>query len=520
MWQRFTVADLRIITHYIGKLLLFLTAAELVPLVVALGMQEWHAAARYCLSAGFALTIGSLLCMVLPSPGKLSSKNALAITGLAWIILTFFSALPLSLSGHFGSYLDAVFEAMSAWTTTGASLAVDLDHMAFADNMWRIFMQCMGGLGVVVIALSLGMFGRSVDSSLYSSEGRSEHVVPNILTTSRFIVKFALVINIVAGTILFGLCVLIGMEPVRAFFNGMWLSMASFATGGMTSMSPGMIYYHSGLIEVVVMTVILFGAINFTLHSEVWRGRIEHFFNDIEIRTLVVWLSIVVLVFVANLCAAHVYDDLPVVLRRSVFTVVSAFSSTGFQTISTNQLATVIPSGGLLILAFCMAVGGSSGSTAGGIKAFRIGIMLKELSAYFKDVLAPDSARQMVTYYHVGRRPLEGSIVRANMAVIFLYGVVLLAAVIITVAYGYGASLSIFECVSMTSNIGMSAGIITPGMPDVLKVVYIVCMWTGRLEFVAIFALIIALVSSMRPRRVKALTFSKVRDSISSFKAK
>ncbi len=501
MWQRFILSDFRIITHYIGKLLLFLTAVELVPFAVGLFLQEWNAVARYSIGIGTSLSVGALLCMVMPSPGKLSSKNALAITGLAWIVLTLFSALPLSLSGHFDSYLDAVFEAMSAWTTTGASLANDLDHLATADNMWRIFMQCMGGLGVVVIALSLGMFGKSVDSSLYSSEGRSEHVVPNILTTSRFIVKFALMVNLVFGGVLVVLCMLIGMDPIRAFFNGIWLSMASFATGGMTSMSPGMVYYHSGLIEAVVMVVIMFGAINFTLHSEVWRGRIEHFFKDIEIRTLAIWLSVVVFVFVVNLCAANVYDDLSVILRRGVFTVVSAFSSTGFQTISTNQLATVIPSGGLLILAFCMAVGGSSGSTAGGIKAFRIGIMFKELAAYLKDVLAPDSARQMVMYYHVGRRPLQASIVRANMAVVILYGVVLLTAVVITVAYGYGASLSIFECVSMTSNIGMSAGVVTPGMPDALKVVYIVCMWTGRLEFVAIFALLIALISSVKPRR-------------------
>ena len=104
--------------------------------------------------------------------------------------------------------------------------------------------------------------------------------------------------------------------------------------------------------------------------------------------------------FVAALCTSNLYDELPTLLRRGVFTVVSAFSSTGFQTISTNQMTTVISSGALLIIVFCMAIGGSAGSTSGGIKALRVGILAKELVAYIKDMLAPASARQMVSYYH------------------------------------------------------------------------------------------------------------------------
>ena len=188
--------------------------------------------------------------------------------------------------------------------------------MAIADNMWRFTMQCIGGQGVVVIALSLGLFGRAVDSSLYSSEGRSEHVIPNIMQTARFIVRFSAAFIIIGTVVLSLLCFFVGMEPLRAFFNGLWLSVASFNTGGMASMSPGILYYHSGLIELVVMVLILLGSINFTLHSEVWKGRIDHFFKDIEIRTLAIWLSIVVAAFVAALCTANLYDELPTLLRR------------------------------------------------------------------------------------------------------------------------------------------------------------------------------------------------------------
>ena len=336
MWQKFSFYDFRVIAHYLGVLMMFLAAAECVPFVVAVVLGEWQPASHYLFGMGVALIVGSLLRLILPSPGKLTPKQALAVTGFAWLALALLGCIPLYMSGHYGSMLDAVFEGMSAWTTTGCSLVQDIDHMSIADNTWRFTMQCIGGQGVVVIALSLGLFGRAVDSSLYSSEGRSEHVIPNIMQTARFIVRFSMA-TIVIGTILTtAACLFIGMAPVRAFFNGLWLAVASFNTGGMTSMSTGIIYYHCAPLEIVIMVLILLGSINFTLHSEVWKGHIEHFFRDIEIRTLVVWLSVILVAFVATLCAAKIYDDLPTLLRRAAFTVVAAFSSTGFQTISVN----------------------------------------------------------------------------------------------------------------------------------------------------------------------------------------
>lgn len=501
MWQKFTFDDFRVVAHYLGVLVLFLSIALCIPLVTAVAMGEWAAASRYLLAAGVSLVIGSLLRLFMVNPRRLTTKQALAATAFAWLVLTLVGSIPLALSGHYGSLLDAIFESMSAWTTTGASLVQDLDHMSTADNMWRFTMQCIGGQGVVVIALSLGLFGRAVDSSLYSSEGRSEHVIPNIMQTARFIVRFSAAF-IVAGTVIFlVICLALGMEPVRAFFNGLWLSVASFNTGGMTAMSTGILYYHCGVLEVVAMVLIVMGSINFTLHSEVWRGRIEQFFRDIEVRTLAVWLTVIACTFVATLCASGTYSDLPTLLRRAVFTVIATFSSTGFQTISTNQLTTVIPSGALLILVFCMAVGGSSGSTTGGIKMMRVGILAKETVAYVKDLLAPPSARQAVTYYHVGKRRIDVGLVRANLAVLLLYGIAFLITTIVTLAYGYDAATSMFEAVSMTSNIGMSVGIISPGMPEVLKVLYIFDMWAGRLEFVTLIALLISIVASFSPRK-------------------
>ena len=172
MWTRFTFEDIRIIAHYLGTLTSLFTVALLIPLITALVFQEWEPATRYFLAAGISLTIGSLLRMAKVDPGRLTRQQAMALTGFAWMFLAFIASVPLAMSGHFASYLDALFDSVSGLTTTGAALIMDLEHLSYADNMWRFIMHFLGGMGLIVIALSLGLLSSST-SGLYSSEGRS-----------------------------------------------------------------------------------------------------------------------------------------------------------------------------------------------------------------------------------------------------------------------------------------------------------------------------------------------------------
>ena len=155
MWQRFTLYDVRVIGHYLGVLVLFSSLALLVPFVTALACAEWTPATHYLLTIGIALIVGSALRFLRIDPGRLNRQQALAVTGFAWIVLAFVAAVPLYLSGHYLSYLDALFDGVSGLTTTGASVIVDLDHLSNADNMWRFMMHLLGGFrsyrgGVVV----------------------------------------------------------------------------------------------------------------------------------------------------------------------------------------------------------------------------------------------------------------------------------------------------------------------------------------------------------------------------------
>lgn len=484
-----------------GSARAFSSLALLVPFVTALACGEWEPASRYLLTIGIAVIVGSGLRFLRIDPGRLNRQQALAVTGFAWIALAFIATVPLHLSGHYASYLDALFDGVSGLTTTGASLVQDLDHLSNADNMWRFMMHLLGGLGLIVVALSFGLFGRGA-SALYASEGRSEHVVPNVVQTTRLIAKIAMVITFIATIVLTGLCVFMGMEPLRAFLHALWIAISGFMTGGFAPMSQSIMYYHSFPIELLLMLLMLLGSINFVLHSEVWKGRVAVFFRDLETRTMVLWLGVMACVIAASLSASAEFSDLPAMLRRGLFMVVSAFSTTGFQNITSNQMTTVLSSGAFLVIAVLMAVGGSGGSTTGGIKFRRIGIIMKSVVAAIKEALAPDSARVVVSYNHVGRRVLAPDVVKEAMMVFILYVVTYAIGALVGIAHGYEATQAIFESVAMASNGGLSSGLISPGMPPTLELFYILQMWAGRLEFVTLLALVVEIVVSLNPRRL------------------
>jgi trk system potassium uptake protein TrkH len=206
-------------------------------------------------------------------------------------------------------------------------------------------------------------------------------------------------------------------------------------------------------------------------------------------------------VFMASVSATPLFSDVLTMLRRGVFMVISTASTTGFQVVTTNQLITVLSSGAILILAILMAVGGSSGSTAGGIKLSRIGLTAKSIVSSIKSAIAPDSARVSVVYHHLGRQVLDNDAARVAMTVSTLFVITYVIGALAGIAYGYDATAAIAESVAMASNGGLSFGITTQGMPKALELIYILEMWAGRLEFITLIALVVKIVVSIIPVR-------------------
>ena len=504
MWPRFQKQDLGIVAHYLGTMVLLLGVIMFVPLLVSLLMGEGDITGNYVIGIGCATIIGGLLRLCRISPATLQRRQAIAITTLVWIVGAAVAAIPLWLSGHYGSFLDALFEGVSGFTSTGFTLCQDIDHLSTADNMWRFTLQFLGGQGIIVVALSLGIFTK-VGSSFYTAEGRNEFVMPNIKKTAQFIWQFSSIVVFCGTVVLFLVALLLGIDPVRSIFHGLWVTIGAYDTGGFAPQSLSLMYYHSWPLETIAMVLMFMGAVNFALYARIWKGdfrsTFREFTQDIEIRTLVFWTVFILLVFVAAVLAGRFLTDFSGLIRRGIFTIVSATTNTGYQVLSTHQITTLFSSGAFFILVVAMAIGGSAGSTAGGIKALRIGIIAKAIIARIKDVLAPKSARNTTSYQHLGRHLLSSETTGAAMTITLLYLLTYVVGAIIGVAAGYEAIPAALESVAATSNAGVSAGIVSPDAPVGMKIVYMIQMWIGRLEFLTILAVLFSFVASLKPRR-------------------
>jgi trk system potassium uptake protein len=496
--------DLRLIGYYLGKVLLGLGLVMLVPLTVALWMREWNSASAFTIGASLCVIVGAVSDARLATRRRLAWAHGMVIVALAWLIGAVFAAVPMYLSGRFSHPLAALFEAMSALTTTGMSVIHDLDHTPVSEDFYRHLLQFAGGQGIVIVVLSLFASGGARIATLYMSEGRDEQILPNFIRTARFIFQVAGTFLVLGTTALTIALVASGFSPARAFYHAINLFFASFDTGGFSVMQSSMTYYHSASVEVIVMLIMIFGTMSFGLHFALWQGQPRELLQHLETRTLAITTSVLFAAIGIGLLRAGTYDSTEALFRKGFFTLISAVSSTGHQV---NAGETYLSDWGVLAPAAivgAMAIGGMASSTAGGIKAIRVGIAFKTLVHDIRRLLLPESA-VVVSTYHVGRRRvLRDATSRAATTILLLFVVTYLTGAMVGMLYGtYDITEALFEAVSVGSNIGISIGVVSPEMPRGLMAVYIVQMWLGRLEYVAVFALLGYLVTIAR-RRARA----------------
>ncbi len=379
---------------------------------------------------------------------------------------------------------------MSGLTTSGLTLVQDLDHLAMSHNMWRHLTHLLGGQGIVVAGLSFALARGSAAVSLYFAEGRDERIMPNVMHTARFI-WFVTAVYVVLGTAaLTVLNVSRGMGFVRGSLHAFWATVATFDTGGFGPQSQNAGYYHSPAFEAITALLMLAGTLNFSLHADIWRGDRRELFKNTEVRTLASNIAILTAAVAFGLAATPLLGDVGAVIRKGAYHIVSANTGTGHQTLYPSQWATDV--GGLAFIAvvLAMAFGGMASSTAGGIKSLRVSLVLKGVMARVKAALAPATAVTFVRFHHIVKQVVTPELLSNALMVSVLYVVTYVTGGLIGAAYGYPADLALFESVSAAANVGLSTGITSPSMPVLLKVTYIVQMWAGRLEFIALFALI------------------------------
>ncbi len=496
MLLRPTSADLRLIAFDLLRIQLVVAVAALLPLGWAIAEREWHAAGSLVLLIGVATLLAGAAELINPAVRQpVDWSHGLVVVALTWLLVPAISTIPLFLSGHYGSWLDAFFDAMSGITTTGLALIQDLDHLPESINVWRHTLQFLGGQGIVLAALTF--FSASGALSLYQAEGREERIFPSVASTARFIwvvSAFHLFFGVLALTI--DGVTQQGFRLGRAFFHAMTIFMAAFDTGGFSPQSTSITYYHSVAYEVTVGVLMLAGAMSFGLHHAIWRRR-KRLLANLEIRTILTTTSVTLVVTFVGLAVTGVFDRPAALVRRGLFQLISAHSGTGFATVSSTELGRW---SGLAFagMATAMALGGMSSSTAGGVKSLRIGLTIKALSDTVRRALLPEHAVVTNLYHQYGPQRLDARLAQSVMAVSLLYVALYLAGAAVGVAYGYDLQPALFESVSASAAVGLSVGITSPTMPVLMKVMMIGQMWVGRLEFVAVFALIGFLTALMR----------------------
>ena len=409
---------------------------------------------------------------------------------ISWLGCVLIAAIPGFFSGHYACFLDACFDVMSGFTTTGLTLIQDLDHISDGLNTWRHLLSYIGGQGMIVLALSFLTRALPGGHRLYVGEGKDERLSPSVAETSRLIWRISLwYLAVGTGMLAVGAWAS-GIAGYRGFLHGMWIFMAAWSTGGFAPNTQSIVYYHSWLFETLTMVLFVLGSLNFGLHHAIWRGKRSEARRNLEVQAFLVTSIGLTLFALFALSRAGVYSGAVALFRRVTYQVLSAHTTTGFMSVYPAQLVTQWGPLPVLVLVFAQMIGGSASSTAGGYKGIRVGLAVKSLGHEIRRLLLPESAVTVTRFHFFKDASLEDRLVKSALLIIGLYTVTFAVTTFAGVAAGYPLDVSMFEAASATGNVGLSAGLTTSAMPAFLKIWYIIVMWVGRLEFMAVLVFV------------------------------
>lgn len=464
----------------------------LVPAAVGAAQGRPNDVSAFVLGAALAVTAGTLASRRGGGTSRLTWSRGLVTVAAGWVVAATVAAVPLALSGHYTGYGDALVEAMSGLTTTGLTLVQDLDHLPAAVNLWRHLLHLLGGQATIVVALTLFSTAGLPPGTLSVGGTRRERIVGDlrgaVLTVLRIASGFA--VAGVGALVLAGLAA--GLRPGRAAWHAVTLFASAYDTGAFAATSASVALLHSPAVEAVVVVLMLAGATSVALHVALRRGKLREATRQLESRVLAGSLLVTGLSLLVGLARTGVFTEAGALARKGVFMLISAHTTTGLRVVDGRMLLSdwgvIAPA----VLVAAMAVGGMAASSAGGIGTFRVGVMLKAVLRDVRAVLLPRSSLVVCSYHHLRRRVLDDAHIRMATGVLLLYLAAFIAGGLVTVALvgGVDFTTAMFEATAAISTTGLGVGVVDPSMPGLLKGATFVEMWLGRLQFMAVFALL------------------------------
>lgn len=459
----------KMVTYILGWIMIFEAIFMAVPSITAVIYGE-SALWSFLITAGICLVIGSLLTMKKRKKTTLYARDGLAIVALSWIVLSLFGALPMWMSGAIPSFVDALFESVSGFTTTGASILSDVEALPRSVLMWRSFSHWVGGMGVLVFIMAFLPLSGGRNMYLMKAESTGPSVgklVPRVKTTALLLYSIYFVLTLVEFILL--LC---GGMTV---FDALNTSFSTAGTGGFGFLNSSMGSF-SPYIQIVVTIFMLLFSVNFNSYFFILTGKLKEALT-LEVRTFFIIVFAAITVITINITS--MFENVWEALRHSAFTVSSVISSTGFSTVDYD----LWPELSKAILVMLMFIGACAGSTGGGFKISRILILIKGMAKELEMAVHPREVKKIKMDGHI----VEHETVRAVNVYVAAF-VLVYAVSMLVLSFDDHSFTTNFTAVSATiNNTGPGLELVGPtcnfgffSVPS--KLVLIFDMLAGRLE--------------------------------------
>ncbi len=465
----------------IGVLLIILGISMLVPFLIEYMYHEKNS--TFLSSASLTTFIGILLVLTnLEEKRKLNLQQAFLLTALSWISIAFFGSLPFFFSSLDLTIIDAFFESMSGITTTGSTIISNLDNAPKSILIWRAILQWLGGIGVIVMAITILPLLNVGGMQLFKKD-QSPDVAEKILPKTR---EVTLIIFSIYLILTFA-CAAAYLSAGMNMFDSVAHSMTTIATGGFSTYSESIGYFQNSKIEIVSIIFIILGSVPFIAYLKFIKGNKKIFFKDAQIKGLLYIVIISISLMFFYLMFSNLEYEFLENLRISAFNVVSILSGTGYVTSDFSAWGK-FP---LIFFLFLMFIGGCAGSTTCGIKIFRFQILGMFIINQIKKLVYPRG----IFSIKYNNEKIDNTFIYSIITFVFLYFFIFFVLAAILSIDGLDFVTAISGSASAISNVGPGLGdIIGPtgnfsDLPNFSKLSLCLGMLLGRLELFAILVL-------------------------------
>lgn len=479
-FDQFLIDKYRTIASQIGFVLILIGGLILIPLLILPFFPdqiEYYPV--FVMTAIPLIIVGAIFVLRFRNirSQPLMTHEAGVIVLFAWISAFLFSAIPFIKVLHL-SFPLALFESVSAWTTTGLSV-VDVSKAPNIILFWRSIMQLAGGAGfaIMMVAALTGLSG----SGLSKAEGRSDQLVPQIRRSAQIV--------LIIYSIYLGFGIIAYSFAGMTFFDAINHTFCAISTGGFSTQTDSIGYWNSLKIELVTIILMILGNLNFVSAYLLLKLRFRSFFRNGEVHLFIV-LTYIAIIILFIFTSSVIYSDLSKSIRVAIFEAISALTTTGYSTVSYHNWN----DGGIMLLIILMLIGGGACSTAGGIKQYRIYLLLKSLIWEIKRWLSPPNA---ITQPYIWESEKKNYIHNQQIGTIalffFLYIITYFIGSFTIALTGVPLRSAFFEFASALGTVGLSVGVTSATMVPAILWAEIVGMFLGRLEFFIIFVSLIAI---------------------------